>query len=70
MLIYGNKTTPEYNLENIDIPVYMFVGNDDILATPNNVNLLNKYFLKKGFVYKYDLGHAGFLWAKDMSWME
>lgn len=69
MKVYGSKKPAEYDLENINIPVYLFVGNHDLLATTKNVNLL-KYFLKKFFLYTYDLGHAGFLWDKNMDYLE
>jgi homoserine acetyltransferase len=66
---YGDEQPPEYNLENIQIPVYLFQGTTDLLATPKNVNIL-KYFLKKYYSFNYDIGHGGFLWGKDMAYLE
>lgn len=33
-MMYGQLTPPAYNLDNIDIPVYFFAGNQDLLADP------------------------------------
>ena len=47
----------------------MFVGRQDLLATPKNTDMI-KFFLKKYYAYYYDIGHAGFLWDKKMTYLE
>ena len=66
---YGTPNPPEYDLGKIKIPVALFVGNEDNLATVPDVNVLiqqlqAKKVNVKAYFYPY-CGHATFVWAKD-----
>jgi len=37
---YGQPTPPPYNLSNIQTPIYMFSGDEDALADPEDVQFL------------------------------
>lgn len=37
---YGQSEPPLYDLSNIDIPIYMYYGENDLLCTKDNVELL------------------------------
>jgi len=68
---YGKSTPAEYNLANIRIPIRLYLGKQDKLATVADnmvlVGLLNKLG-KDTRVYQFDnCGHSTFLWAKDFS---
>lgn len=67
----GNSYPPEYNLGNIKIPVRMYLGKQDKLATVSDNMVLAgvlKQLNKDIKVYQFDnCGHSTFLWAKDFS---
>lgn len=43
--IYGTPEPPEYNITNIDVPVHLFVGKYDKLATIPDVKQLYKQLI-------------------------
>jgi len=69
---YGQPTPPVYNLANVNVPVHMFVGQDDRLADP-----LDAWDLRTSLTGSPNvtfnlyplMGHVSFLWGKNMSFM-
>ena len=65
--IYGQKTPPEYDLTNINIPVRGFVGLDDELGDPTDNAFLSAIMQQMGKNYKQytynNCGHMTFMWA-------
>ena len=68
---YGQKTPPQYNLENITFPVHMYVGKYDKLADVEDCqNLFNNLKNSPGKTMKiYDFGHATFVWGLSLKHM-
>lgn len=68
---YGTVEPPSIPLENLDVPVALFAGSYDKIATPDNVEWLNDQISDK-VVHKayYPLGHLSFALAKDMSYFD
>jgi len=66
---YGRPTPPDYNLGNIKVPVYMFLGKYDTLV--NDIDLQSLLRDLSGSVsvkYQiYSAGHMTFLWSKNDS---
>lgn len=70
--IFYNKTIPpEYNFDNINVPLYIFYGNEDYLATPMDVRiLLNRLGNKVKNTTYYNKGrfsHNDFIFAKNVN---
>lgn len=65
-LLYGKSEPPIYNLENIDIPVYIFAGKYDLFAVKKDVNKFVSKLTKSPNVWIkfYNAGHCSFLWGK------
>lgn len=67
--IYGKSTPTEYDLNRIQIPVRLFVGKQDKIATFKDSMVLSSILtkLKKDVkVYPIDnCGHGTFVWAND-----
>lgn len=66
---YNQKEAPEYNLENIKIPVRTFVGIQDTLGNVLDNAYLNAKMIEhninfKEYLYK-DSGHMTFMWGKN-----
>ena len=63
---YGKPEPPEYALYNVEIPIYMYFGNNDLLCTKDNVELLASK-LKNSKIRELDLyGHLTFFWSKSI----
>ena len=66
---YGQKTAPIYDISNIkNIPVALFCGTDDLLASEEDYGWLRSELDKNGslaFFGEYDLGHLGLLMPAD-----
>jgi len=70
---YGQVTPPQYDVSQIEVPTYLFWGDDDWLAPPADVemlipklrNVIGKTFLKK-------FNHLDFVWGlratEDVYW--
>ncbi len=59
-------TPPVYNVTNIDTPIALFYGSDDVLATPPDVKLLIPQL--KNLVYQHEIetyGHLDFVFGFD-----
>lgn len=67
--IYGTPHPPVYDLSQITEAVYMFVGEYDELATPEDTATLRAQLTGSSHVeYRtYPLGHGSFLWALDVA---
>jgi len=66
--LYGSVNPPEIDISTIDIPVAMYVGKFDTLATPLD-NLENRPKIKNLIHYKeYDLDHLAFILAANMTY--
>jgi len=67
--IYGTEVAPEYNLNNIRIPVRAFVGRQDTLGdvTDNEILQARLSALGKDFNMHIleDCGHLTFMWGRD-----
>ena len=68
--VYGQKTAPDFDLSQIQIPVRGFVGLDDSLGDPvDNDYLKYKLVTELGKDYKEYIynqcGHMTFMWALD-----
>jgi hypothetical protein len=63
---------PVYPLEKIkNIPIALFAGLGDELASPTDVDWLNEQIKDTVvFYHKYNLGHMSFAIAKDMSFFQ
>lgn len=70
---YGQKNPPSIDLTNIeDVPIAMFVGNQDELSTPA-VGQWTKEKVNSTLVYYEELenwDHYTYAVGKDMSYME
>ena len=71
--IYHQKESPEYDLSIIkDIPIMLITGEQDNVATPNDVRWL--YNELKANVIFFDIvpnmGHISFICGKDFSWFK
>ncbi|CAH1971160.1 unnamed protein product [Acanthoscelides obtectus] len=68
--LYGSDMPPEYNLTNIDLPVFLFVGRYDAVATPADVDVLYTVLNSRGRSYavKYvlDMAHNDFVIGKHL----
>lgn len=52
---YGTADPPAYDLKNIDkVPVAMFVGNEDVLATPTDTRWEKDQMKSVVFYKEYD----------------
>ena len=64
---YGQKTAPNFDLSNINIPIRGFIGIDDSLGDPVDNSILKAKLQSLGKDYKdyiYDnCGHMTFMWA-------
>ena len=69
---YGQKTPPIYNLTNIEIPLYLYVGKYDELADLEDFDgFLKKLNGTQNIQVNYiDGGHATFLWGKNMTFLD
>ncbi|KAL4480400.1 hypothetical protein ABPG74_020916 [Tetrahymena malaccensis] len=69
---YGVDYPPIYDLSKIEKEVYMFVGNNDILADVTDATQLRNELTGAKTVWwkQYTAGHCSFMWSKDMSHMD
>ena len=71
MFIYGQREPVIYDLSKInDFPIMLVCGEDDMLATPNDVKWLYEQ-IKNNVIYFNifpNMGHASFLIGKDILW--
>jgi lysosomal acid lipase/cholesteryl ester hydrolase len=67
--VYGQNTPPEINLQNIQsVPIGLFVGNFDQLATVDDNRWAKTQLKTLKFYKEYNLGHLGFMIGKDMTY--
>lgn len=68
---YNSNTTIPYDLSKIMIPVNLIVGTADKLGDVENAKKINENLInsKRVGYYEFNLGHASFLWGRDMSYM-
>lgn len=68
---YGSLTAPKVEVEKINVPVHLFVGQTDELADVDDVAILRQNLVKSPNVtYNlYPFGHASFLIGKNMTFM-
>ena len=67
-----NSTTPKiYDLSQITIPVSLIVGTADKLGDVENARKINENLINSKTVgyHEFNLGHASFLWGRDMSYL-
>jgi lysosomal acid lipase/cholesteryl ester hydrolase len=70
---YGQPTPPEYPLENIKVPIAMFVGLEDELGDPIDCRWLHAKLGDNKVVFYKEyplLGHMTFAIGKDMSFFQ
>mmetsp|Transcript_4994 Transcript_4994/g.3621 ORF Transcript_4994/g.3621 Transcript_4994/m.3621 type:complete len:240 (+) Transcript_4994:558-1277(+) len=71
MIIYGQENAPDIDLTKLkgDVPIAMFVGQKDELATTiDNEWAYSQMTDAVIFYNEYNLGHLSFMVAKDMSY--
>jgi lysosomal acid lipase/cholesteryl ester hydrolase len=68
---YGQPTAPEFQLQNIKVPVAKFTGSSDKLGDVTDNKWLSKQ-IKDVLVFDktYDYGHLTFFIGKDLSWLD
>lgn len=69
MIQYGQPTPPEYNLQDIQVPVYLMYADSDMLANPLDVKRLYTRLTQRIGIYEVPLpsfNHVDFLFAKDV----
>ena len=67
---YGQTKPPKYDVTLIQEDVGLFVGADDLLATPADVGKLRRDMVNaKTMIRYYPLGHLGFFLGKELSYM-
>lgn len=69
---YGQSVPPNFNLNQIQVPVRLFAGASDLLADITDVDVLWKSLTPeaKAFYKIYNAGHLTFLQGIDISpWM-
>ena len=69
---YGTFEPPEIDISLIDVPIAMFIGKQDTLATPQD-NLENKKKIQKNLIHYevYDrLDHLAFILGRDMKYFK
>lgn len=66
---YHQRTPPLYGLKNVDIPVSVYWGGNDWLATPQNVQTILRKLPQKPFQpisnYMPHYSHLDFVWGLD-----
>ncbi|XP_031828488.1 gastric triacylglycerol lipase isoform X2 [Nomia melanderi] len=65
--LYNSLEPPEYDLNKVTAPVALFSSNDDLLATPEDVNLLKKKLANVVFhdeLSNEKFSHYDFIWGK------
>lgn len=68
LIKYNRSTPPDYNLENIKVPVAVYHSQNDWLATPKDVHILLKKLtnvVKHYLVPHEKFNHIDFLWGID-----
>lgn len=67
MIQYGQLLPPEYNLDLITAPFYLFYSQNDIVNSEQDVEYLFKQLknAKKFLIQDPDFNHIDFLFAKD-----
>lgn len=66
MMKYGSPSPPEYNLENVKVPVNLIYSDDDAVVSPTDVKrLLKRLPNVKSVKYIQNEGwqHFDFLWS-------
>lgn len=66
---YGRADPPDYNLENVTAPVYLYYGDNDWLVSMRDVKRLKKVLRSIKFKYLVPYpgwNHMDFIWAKDI----
>ncbi|KAL4468663.1 hypothetical protein ABPG74_005166 [Tetrahymena malaccensis] len=71
ILHYGSTTAPKIQVEKINVPVHLFVGQTDELADVSDVEILRQNLVgSPNVTYNlYPFGHASFLIGKNMTYM-
>jgi len=66
---YGQPSPPDYNVSNINVPVYLFFGTEDSLVdTRDSQTLLDNLKGSPHVQYKYyPAGHITYIWSKNIS---
>ncbi|KAI8434022.1 hypothetical protein MSG28_012173 [Choristoneura fumiferana] len=69
MLLYGTSEPPEYNLSKVTAKMVLLYGENDLVATPTNVEQLasalpNVLYLQA--IEKKEWTHTDFTWSKEM----
>lgn len=64
--VYGSVFPPVYDLSRIDVPVYMYYGNNDLLSTGPNVAKLESVLRHQKTRYYDDWGHWSYFVAKEV----
>jgi pimeloyl-ACP methyl ester carboxylesterase len=66
---YGQPSPPDYNVSNINVPVYLFLGKEDSLVDTRDTQMLLDNLKGSPHVqYKYyPAGHITYIWSKDIS---
>jgi len=69
MLHYGQPSPPDYNVSNINVPLYMFMGTHDNFVDERDTQTLLDALKGNPDVYykEYNADHMTFLWSKDLS---
>ena len=71
--VYGTENPPVYDIGAVDVPIHLFVGEDDKLVDPVDANILRLQLTGSPLVTfnNYPLmGHASFVWGKNMSYFQ
>ncbi|XP_043481797.1 uncharacterized protein LOC122510908 [Leptopilina heterotoma] len=67
--IYNSTTPPEYPLENVDIPIAMYHGTNDYVATPQDIELLGTKLpnlVERQLIKEKELNHYDFLFGLEI----
>ena len=71
---YGQNSPPEYDMSAIEVPMAIYHGDLDELATPQDVSwLLNDSGLKSSLVRTVEMqhkGHNSFTMGRDMTYVD
>jgi len=69
--LYGSESPPNYDLSVVDFPIALVGGLQDRMASPEDIKFIRKAVQKNIVYFSWqNLGHVGFMVAKDMSYMK
>ncbi|CAG5102227.1 Oidioi.mRNA.OKI2018_I69.chr1.g201.t1.cds [Oikopleura dioica] len=64
LIVYNSESPPFYDWTKIDLPIHLFVGTSDWIATPDDVRLMRPNLRNSTLTIIDDFDHLDFIWGK------